>query len=638
QGAAGEREQRIIGQFLTVQAQLCELRQPWSGEQREQAGMADATDVTLQIEHAQRRRGRQRSESLHRRFFTHRIAELDRAHARECFAAEQRPQAVGQQHAIRQAQLLDAAPRRQARQLRDGRVRSVFLLVDGQLDLLHRRDRDQRGQGRAQVLGTSLDPRDEAPVEPHRHPPARQRLTPAVPVFAQQCLLPFEQSRPIGMPAGQVGQPQLHVDELAARIARGTPVRGKRTARRVVLRVRAHLREQLGFDHRGTIAHRPRYAPAPRMNVAFALFRYFPFGGMQRDMLAAARRCHAAGHEVRVLCHTWEGERPDELQVDVLQVAGHSNHGRAGRFAAALAQHLRQRPADAVVGFDKLPGLDLYFAADPCFVARTAARSWPYRWTPRYRTFRRLEGAVFGPHAGTRVLLLDPRERAHYQRAWHTPDDRFELLPPGVARDRRHGPDADQLRRSGRAEFGIDENQILLLMLASNLALKGFDRVVAAMRALPPDLRTRTRLLAVGQPPDATLRRHVAAAGLTDRVAIVPGRADVPRLLQAADALVHPAYRDTTGTVLLEAIVAGLPVLCTAVCGYAPHVRQSGAGIVLDEPFSAGAMRTGLLDLLTGERATMRANALRHADRNDLHGMHDAILRAIEAAPGHTDG
>ena len=55
--------------------------------------------------------------------------------------------------------------------------------------------------------------------------------------------------------------------------------------------------------------------------------------------------------------------------------------------------------------------------------------------------------------------------------------------------------------------------------------------------------------------------------------------------MAAADVLVHPARYDTTGTVILEAIVNGLPVITTAACGYARHVDTAGAGIVVREPF-----------------------------------------------------
>ena len=45
--------------------------------------------------------------------------------------------------------------------------------------------------------------------------------------------------------------------------------------------------------------------------------------------------------------------------------------------------------------------------------------------------------------------------------------------------------------------------------------------------------------------------------------------------------LVHPARLDVTGTVILEALGAGLPVVVTGNCGYAPHVLDAGAGEVV---------------------------------------------------------
>lgn len=55
--------------------------------------------------------------------------------------------------------------------------------------------------------------------------------------------------------------------------------------------------------------------------------------------------------------------------------------------------------------------------------------------------------------------------------------------------------------------------------------------------------------------------------------------------MAAADLFVHPARYDTTGTVILEAVVNGLPVITTAACGYATHVSSAGSGIVIQHPF-----------------------------------------------------
>lgn len=36
------------------------------------------------------------------------------------------------------------------------------------------------------------------------------------------------------------------------------------------------------------------------------------------------------------------------------------------------AKHLREHPVDRVVGFNKMPGLDVYYAADVCYAEKVA--------------------------------------------------------------------------------------------------------------------------------------------------------------------------------------------------------------------------------------------------------------------------
>lgn len=367
------------------------------------------------------------------------------------------------------------------------------------------------------------------------------------------------------------------------------------------------------------------------MHVAFVLFRYFPFGGMQRDMLTTAQMCLARGHQVTILCHTWQGEQPAGITIEVLAVSGTANHARAKRLDQALQKRFGNQRPDVVIGFDKVSGLDLYFAADPCFVTRTAHRPWPYRLLPRYHTFRDLEGAVFGPASPTRILLLDSRERSSYQASWQTPDDRFEELPPGIARNRCRGSDAAALRAAARQELGIAPQQRLLLLLAANFQLKGLDRTLRAAAALPDELRQRIHLLAVGEGPSKAWQQLAKQLGMQAQTTLLTGRDDVPRLLQAADLLVHPARRDTTGTVLLEALVAGLPVLCSAACGYAQHIQSARCGLVLPEPFQQTALNDGLQQLLSKDLSRLQAAALAYAGEHDLHSMHRVIVQAIES-------
>lgn len=46
------------------------------------------------------------------------------------------------------------------------------------------------------------------------------------------------------------------------------------------------------------------------MIVAFCLYKYFPFGGLQRDFMRIAQTVAARGHHVRVYTQSWERRMP----------------------------------------------------------------------------------------------------------------------------------------------------------------------------------------------------------------------------------------------------------------------------------------------------------------------------------------
>ena len=103
------------------------------------------------------------------------------------------------------------------------------------------------------------------------------------------------------------------------------------------------------------------------------------------------------------------------------------------------------------------------------------------------------------------------------------------------------------------------------------------------------------------------------------QVHFLGGRSDVPHFLLAADLLVHPAYHENTGTVLLEAVISGLPVLTTDVCGYAHYLTEANAGIVLPSPFEQGAFNTALQKmLLSPNRSQWQKNGLAFANIQTL--------------------
>ena len=192
-----------------------------------------------------------------------------------------------------------------------------------------------------------------------------------------------------------------------------------------------------------------------KANLALCLFKYFPFGGLQRDFLKIAESCIERGHQVKTYAAAWQGKTPAAMNVSILPVRGFTNHGRVESFAAHLKKRLDSGPFDAAVGFNKMPGLDLYFASDPCLAAKAALKHPLYRLFPRYRTYLRLEQAVFAKESKTEILLLSESEKVLFMKHYGTPEKRFHLLPPGIPEDRIAPHDANRIREQFRYELGL---------------------------------------------------------------------------------------------------------------------------------------------------------------------------------------
>ena len=289
-----------------------------------------------------------------------------------------------------------------------------------------------------------------------------------------------------------------------------------------------------------------------------------------------------------------------------------------------MAADLARDPVDRVVGFNKMPGLDVYYAADGCYEDKAQTLRAPiYKRWGRYKHFADYERAVFAPESKTEILMISEVQQPLFIQHYQTPRQRFHLLPPGIAQDRRAPANAAEIRAEFRREFKLADDDLLLVQIGSGFKTKGLDRSLRALAALPHELKKRTRLIAIGQDDPRSFQLQAKTLGVSDQVQILKGRSDIPRFLLGADLLIHPAYNENTGTVLLEALVSGLPVLVTDVCGYAHYIAEADAGRVLTSPFDQAQLNRTLADMLADDerRAFWGRNGLAFAGCADLYSM-----------------
>ena len=375
------------------------------------------------------------------------------------------------------------------------------------------------------------------------------------------------------------------------------------------------------------------------MKFAFIIFKYFPYGGVQRDMLRIAMDCKALGHEVTIYTSDWRGPFVEGLKVVQFKSRGWFNHLKYDRLIKTIQDEIKQSHYDLVVGFNRMPGLDIYFAADSCFLERAyQTRPWWYRFTPRFSWFSRMEKSIFSVQSKTHILTLTKAEQDIFQRWYGTPSNRFHLIPPFISESRfarfnelNHG-ERSGLRSQLRAELGFNAEDLVLLLVGSGFKTKGADRAVMALDSLPAKLKAKVKLIIVGQDDPGSLKKMIASFKLAPQVIVLPGRDDIPYLMSASDVLIHPARYELAGHVLLEAMACGLPVITTDKCGYAPYIKEARAGVVLKSPFDQKELNQVLIRTLENERLDYQnsgASFARKIMKDNPGKTEAAILSAI---------
>ncbi len=369
------------------------------------------------------------------------------------------------------------------------------------------------------------------------------------------------------------------------------------------------------------------------MNFAFCLFNYFPFGGLERDFMAISRECLARGHAIQVYTMSWQGERAAGLEIHLVRGEGRTNHGRATAFHQNLLAALVGRNHDLLVGFNQMPDLDVYYAADVCYKARIARqRSFLSRLTPRYRVLAAFEDAVFGPGSDTNIIYLASQEKRNYQAVYNTPGQRFYYGPPGVDVEAIRSQLSPENRCQLRQELGLQDRDILLLMIGSNFHTKGVERSIRALAALPEEMRRRSFLHVIGRGKEGPYQKLAVRLGIGEQVRFLGGRDDVPRFLAGADFLLQPSLTENTGNAIVEALVAGVPVLATETCGYSEHVLQADSGQVVGcAPFRQEEMDTALAGMIGSPwRRQWQENALAYSEQNDLGNRPRLVVDILE--------
>lgn len=379
------------------------------------------------------------------------------------------------------------------------------------------------------------------------------------------------------------------------------------------------------------------------MRIALSLYQYFPYGGMQQDFMRIAKECVRRSHYVRIYTMHWHGSCPKDFELIKVPTSGYMKKTLYQNYANWVNTHIKQYHVDRLVGFNYLPKPNIYYAADGCYRDRLIRYRHPlYQYTPRAKRFMNHEHAICD--SKSRLLCLTDRCYSAFKEHYGVPNKRICLLPPAInysplSQQQASNEVKENIRKKIASQLGLptiaNPLTTVLLMVGSHAHTKGLDRAVRALAYLSTHIQKKRplpMLLVVSPKPSYRYLWQIQRLGLNRQVHFITQQNNLSVYMQASDIMLHLARWEMAGMVLLEALMHGLPVLTSKICGYSSHIQGSHAGVVLPLPFSQNQCNSSLLAVCIDQKRLKQyaGRALSYARQQDW-GPKKATCMAVDA-------
>jgi glycosyltransferase involved in cell wall biosynthesis len=315
--------------------------------------------------------------------------------------------------------------------------------------------------------------------------------------------------------------------------------------------------------------------------------------GNERQVMLTARELARRGHHVAASCVPGSATEAGLRRLG-LATTGVRPRGDADAVSAlAFAAWLRRGRFDAVLLTSWKRSLSAGWAARMARVPRVVLRVGGVHRVPRGAGgFKHRRALTRYVHA---VIANSTEVAGHLAASVPALAGRIHRVPNGVELEGGAAAPAPLVP--------LPRGAVLALTVGGVEPRKGVGVLLEALAAGDPALH----LAVAGDGPERpALQRRAAELGIAGRVHWLGHRRDVPALLAAADLFVLASRNEGMAVAMLEAMAAGLPVVCTAVAGAAEALGARGgrgpAGWIVPVD-DAAALAAALREVGGGVRA-----------------------------------
>lgn len=196
-----------------------------------------------------------------------------------------------------------------------------------------------------------------------------------------------------------------------------------------------------------------------------------------------------------------------------------------------------------------------------------------------------------------RVISVGEVARQDFDRTYGLPGFKTVAIPNGVDVEPFTQLELPLVRQRVRAELGLTQDEHVAIAVGSLTVEKNPTELLKVVASLA----TRgmgCRLLLVGDGPlRETLAKEASSLGIGGRVVLLGPRSDVSSLMAAADLLLLASRTEGMPAALIEAGLAGLPVVAHNVGGVSEIVEKDITGFLV-EPGDRESFQNAVMALL----------------------------------------
>lgn len=156
-----------------------------------------------------------------------------------------------------------------------------------------------------------------------------------------------------------------------------------------------------------------------------------------------------------------------------------------------------------------------------------------------------------------------------------------------------------------RGELGIRDDELLVVAIGNLFQNKGHQLLLDALEPLAPAIPWRVAIAGREEDAAPALRASIAERGWGARAHLLGPRGDIANILAAADIYAMPSLREALPMALLEAMMAGVPIVASAVGGI-PDVARHEQEALLVPPGDSAALGAMIARLAANETLRSR--------------------------------